>query len=465
MKTAQRRGITLLEILISILIFGVGVTSVLTLFPLGLLNVRAANRYSRSGFLVESATADVNARNLFSKASFMSTTTSPWNTATTFTPIPYDPWTQDTPRASLLGPVEDNKVGPYGAYRGEGCFKANGLTAPYELYVSTGLPVAYDPLWRDTTGRYFDGTTEDRFASGIGFVRPDPQGGNPSAHGLQRITNFPAGSATSVPDIFVSPEDMVLQSDKDKTRGAGSLSPIVPDMSFPVNAITKMLSPQYDWKYTWMFTGQQADTANGSVLIGDIVVFENRPFAVDPVAAPFTVTPKVTTAVAGEQVVEAIFGYTSKVTADTAASAVGYGVNAKNVVLLRWPASMPDPEIRVGNWIADVTYERDAATSNLRAIVHPSAPPLANAVGPAGRFFHYQRCEWYQIAKRTQVGPGKAFTGDNGVAFREMTVWTASDLRAFTLLSTDGTGSPYHVNAALVSPYVVNVFPRTFQVY
>jgi hypothetical protein len=42
-----------------------------------------------------------------------------------------------------------------------------------------------------------------------------------------------------------------------------------------------------------------------------------------------------------------------------------------------------------------------------------------------------------------------------------MTVWVVGDLRAFTLLAADG--SPYHVNAAFVSPYVVNVYGRSFE--
>ena len=27
-------------------------------------------------------------------------------------------------------------------------------------------------------------------------------------------------------------------------------------------------------------------------------------------------------------------------------------------MLLRWPTTQPDPVVRVGDWIADVTYER-----------------------------------------------------------------------------------------------------------
>ena len=30
-------------------------------------------------------------------------------------------------------------------------------------------------------------------------------------------------------------------------------------------------------------------------------------------------------------------------------------------ILLRWPTNMPDPDVKVGGWIADVTYERNQA--------------------------------------------------------------------------------------------------------
>jgi hypothetical protein len=207
-----------------------------------------------------------------------------------------------------------------------------------------------------------------------------------------------------------------------------------------------------------MFTGQQADSSNGTVFVGDIVVFENRPFAVDQATSPYTNTTINT--VAGEPVVEAIFGYTNKVT--TGGGTVGYGSTANRAVLLRWPAKMPDPEVKVGSWIADVTYERNAAEDFSRTVRDPSDPAIvAGGVGPAGAFYPYQRCHWYQVAKRTQAGPAvNAFAGDEAGGMREMTVWVSTPLRALTLLNaTDG--SPYHVNAALVSPYVVNVFPRT----
>src|SRR5512135_1736793 len=92
-----RSGITLTEILISILILGVGVISLATLFPLGLLRLRDAQRAARSGYLVESAAADLEARNLLNKSSFTNVYFSPWYVFAGNTPPNYDPFVQDTP--------------------------------------------------------------------------------------------------------------------------------------------------------------------------------------------------------------------------------------------------------------------------------------------------------------------------------------------------------------------------------
>src|SRR3954465_10454437 len=92
--TRTRSGITLVEILISILIMGVGMISIATLFPLGLLRMRNAQRLTRGAYLVESATADLGARNLLSEFSFYHNLgASPWY----YTAVPagagtYDPF-------------------------------------------------------------------------------------------------------------------------------------------------------------------------------------------------------------------------------------------------------------------------------------------------------------------------------------------------------------------------------------
>lgn len=478
MTRTKRRGITLTEILISILIMGVGMVSLLTLFPLGLLRLRDATRLSRSGTLTESATADLGGRDLLNKQSFLNSNSAPWYTltgATGYTARPYDPWVQDTPgynAGKFLDPWS-SALG-FGVYRGDGPPTAAPINGP-GYRPGAGLPVAYDPLWRHAAGVYPGAASEARFASGIGFVRPDPSDGtsDPSAHGLQRITNFNNTAlatwlkpiSTSVPDIFVSPEDAVLQSGTDAGKGVNTASPLVPqmiapDLTVPVIYRTGVPTMQNDWSYTWMFTGQQADCTNGSVFTGDIVIFENRPFGLNPAVTYFDHTAPVEGVVDGETVVEAIFGYTGKVSQIPAGGSYGYGATASRAVLLRWSDKMPDPEIRVGSWIADVTYERVATTSATRQYTSPAA---GSTNGLANAYFPYQRCYWYQIAKRTQATTRAAadrLTNDpTSVNFREMTVWVSTPLRAFTLL--DSTGSPRHANAALVSPYVVNVFPRT----
>ncbi len=435
----DRSGITLTEILISILILGVGIISLATLFPLGILRMREAARLSRSGYLTESAAADLNVRNLLNKQAFGNPYISPWYN---YTGAVYDPWIHDT----LSYTVGNSPP----------AVLSNGTDSGVSRTYGPGLPVAYDPLWRFQTGHYADGNSaEARFGSGIGFVRNDPNGtpNTPSAWGLPRVTNFNPLliNPNSIPDTFVSPEDVLWQQgDTSVGSNDSGLSPVVPELTTTTYGVP---ATNIEWRYTWLFTGHQSDASDGTVFEGDIAIFENRPFAMD------------NGVVAGEPVLEAVFGYSSHVLAVSAStnSNLGYGAAASRVVLLRWPATMPDPDIRVGNWIADVTYERSATIDATRRVFLSANDILSSPAYNAGigTFFPYQRCYWYQIAKRTAPGDAVAFSSDSG-AYRSMTVWVSSDLKAQTLLdSSQNPVQPYHVNAALVSPHVINVFPRT----
>jgi len=66
----SRSGITLTEILIAIMILGVGLVSLATLFPIGLLRLRDASRYTRTKYLTDSAAGDTAARALFTPNTF-----------------------------------------------------------------------------------------------------------------------------------------------------------------------------------------------------------------------------------------------------------------------------------------------------------------------------------------------------------------------------------------------------------
>ena len=206
-------------------------------------------------------------------------------------------------------------------------------------------------------------TFEARFGSGIGYIRSDPSdGGLPSAHGLQRITNFNRpflinGGNTipimpisnQVPNIFVSQEDVVWV----EALQSNAFSPVLPDLSLP----SSPSAPAIDWHYSWMFTGYQVSSSGGATFEGNIVIFENRPFGIDAELNPPNTTGLAggTYRVAGETVVEAIFGHSRNVQGN-------YAAGADRTVLLRWYASEADPVVKPGDWIADVTYERNQLT-------------------------------------------------------------------------------------------------------
>ena len=170
-------------------------------------------------------------------------------------------------------------------------------------------------------------------------------------------------SSTVVPKIFVSPEDVVWQESSNPNyqvafsggAAVGTPSPVIPDLSLTYDITTTPPTPTYqptnDWRFTWMITAQQTNASNGAAFDGNIVIFENRPFAID------------NSQVAGENVYEGVFGYSNNVSVPQppvypAGYTSGYGAGADRTVLIRWPATQADPIVKVGDWIADVTYER-----------------------------------------------------------------------------------------------------------
>ena len=384
--TRGRSGITLTEILISILIMGVGMISLATLFPLGLVRIRAAQRSVRSTNLTQSALGDAGAANLLDPTSFYPYR-SPWYATGNLTYPIVDPWLQETilPNVSSLYSTGNgfvlNHIIPAGAYRGWGF---DGLPHDYPSHPSQpyipgpGLTVCYDPLWWSIYGVRPNGAgvPEARFANGIGFVRAYLNGELASAHGLQRITNIdplnPSLTAAQnalvqgqVARLFGSIDDVVFQTEGATNRGPGFGSGVVPDLSIAGGF------PSYDLTFSWLFTGRRADVGTPTVFEGDIVVFQNRPFGFDTVPSPLDAT-KTATMATGETVVEAIFGYSNTPLYPSVRTAsgvqtpqpTGYPTGDSNLVLLRWPTTLPDPEVKVGSWIADVTYENSSVRSD-----------------------------------------------------------------------------------------------------
>jgi hypothetical protein len=200
-----------------------------------------------------------------------------------------------------------------------------------------------------------------------------------------------------------------------------------------------------------MVTAQQANTGSGAAFDGNIVVFENRPFSITHIqnltANYFQVD--------GETVVEAIYGASNRV---VPAGGPGYGAGADRTVLLRWPNTQADPVVKVGDWFADVTYERN---ENLVVSRFSAAGtwPVIGVPNPLNNNewdnLPAQRCFWYQVLKLIPAGDDPNLAG-----YRSMTVYVDRKLNAKTLLN--GAGQPIFQNAALICPYVVNVIPQTF---
>jgi hypothetical protein len=483
-RLAASAGITLTEILIAIMILAIGIVSLATLFPIGLLRLREGARYTRSAYLAESAAGDMAARGLLNSKSFTfadllniganNTYVLPiWYPTQNFPLVPggYNPLVQDS-----------GYYGPYIPYQNAGPV----INAGVDVRGSGGygLPFAYDPLWRFQTGLYPDPNNtlgqsipEARFGDGTGVMRAESDGSPASAHGLQRLTNFNRYSVTvagtvypvmpsssAIPSIFVSPEDYVWQDSanlnyklaSDLTTPVNQPSTVLPDLSltsFTGNGVTV---PQLsnDWRFSWMVTAQQNSAGNAAAFEGNIVVFENRPFGIRP--ATLTAPAQVE----GETVVEAIYGYSTSLTNNGG----GYGIGADRTVLLRWPSTQADPIVKVSDWFADVTYERSQWLVHTRFYFNTNPPtlPLTGVPNPNnnGEWDNLpaQRCFWYQVQK---LSP--AVNDPNLAGYRSMTVYVDRKLQAKTLLQKQGgVVNPVFQNAALICPSIINVIPQTF---
>ena len=402
---------------------GVGLISLATLFPLGLVRLREATRNSRSGLAFETAADDMDARDLLFKPSFPQT----WYGTR-------DPFVQDVDvhraehqrRASPRRHARRTARYPANDHPGS-CQRPAGLLRPALAVGHRGLAARHAGAAHDPTLDFQPATpprpTRPGSATGLlggdrAFLRNDPAtAATPSAHGLQRLTNFiPWSSDASLTRQY--PLHLLNNLDsptlaaagrggrrlhlarrhrlQPEPAGRGSTrhpSPVLPDMS--AESATGP-APQADYRYTWFFTGRQARRRGQR----DPVRRRHRRLRQPPVRLRPARPAPASNAPAGETVVEAIFGYRRqrRHPLPTGNAAVGYAPVATGPSCSAGPTTMPDPEVRVGGWIADVTYERQRRTTYASRSDRTGAHPFA-------------RCHWYQIAKRTDPEPDADVAG------------------------------------------------------
>ena len=137
-----------------------------------------------------------------------------------------------------------------------------------------------------------------------------------------------------------------------------------------------------------MFTGQRTDATDETIYDGDIVIFDGLRWRSRAVAA-------------GERVVEAVFGYSTNVVPSGHGS-VGYG-GGRSGRPAPLAGDRPDPEVQVGSWIADVTYEPST-----------SATTPARPSGRRRRFIPVsQHGVTIPVAKKSPPDACGGFTSDN----------------------------------------------------
>ena len=384
-STPRSAGITLTEILISILILGVGLVSLATLFPIGLLRLREAQRQTRSAYLFESATADTAARGLLNSNSFvyadLLNPLVPWPYWYVATSGRYNPLTQDTAllrrRPARPRPTPPPVLGQVTRFRfcraATACRSRttrSGGARRSILLPATKVSISTRPSSR---ARRSPLRRRGSTPSGLRAMASRPAPRLAAADQLQPPGVMP--SANWVPNIFVSPEDMVWQESTNRNYTVafsataaqpggipvGTPSTVVPDLSITYNYTTTPPTPTYqtisDWRFSWMLTAQQTNGSNGASFDGNIVVFENRQFAYDPdhvTRPPARRLSRPSSAPARASPSRRTGRHTTTRRAD-------------RTVLIRWPAVLnpnipnspqSDPVVKVGDWIADVTYER-----------------------------------------------------------------------------------------------------------
>ena len=95
----------------------------------------------------------------------------------------------------------------------------------------------------------------------------------------QHTINYNNIFLPKVPRIFVSPDDIVFQS-SDSSRCHSNRTGSQARLGQPDRPRHEQRCHRSnDWRYTWMFTGRRSDATNGTAYEGDIVIFDNRPFA------------------------------------------------------------------------------------------------------------------------------------------------------------------------------------------
>jgi hypothetical protein len=265
----NRRGVTLTEILIGIMVLGIGVISLATLFPIGLLRMKRAVNDVRGTIEARSAWNESRVRNLLAPplGPLFNVTPAVSSVANLYSPLSADP-----------GGVDGNVIiqlpGKY----------------PFRPTVGPGIPVVIDPLWMIQNG--FPTSPMDYRLGVANLDRLNGDNRLDFLRGGEGLFRTAGGitSASLAQEIFSSADDLVFGDAEDRR--------ILPFQA-PSGAATPppYLSPTYgnpfygnslarERRYTWLMIARKVsanqiyspgyDGAVGSPFADDYDLLDNH---------------------------------------------------------------------------------------------------------------------------------------------------------------------------------------------
>ncbi len=225
--TLNRRGISLVEILIGIMVLGIGVISLATLFPIGLVKMKRAVTEVRGTVVARSALSETRVRN-------------------------------------LLAPP----FGPPATY-------FSGYPAPWTTTVPTigqGLPVIIDPLWMIQAQ---PASYTDRF--GFADFNADGTADFPTGQGLLRVRGGPTGAVFAnelelMSEVFSSPDDLAYGDNEARVLPLQGVNAGGPPYLSPTNGtpfaprvpgLPQERSLSRERRYTWLIVARKVNARQG----------------------------------------------------------------------------------------------------------------------------------------------------------------------------------------------------------
>jgi hypothetical protein len=313
----DRLGATLIEVLVSIFVMGIGLLALLVLFPLGALNMAQAIRFDRASHVAQNASALANF-------------------------IPHNPLTLNDSGIrtdpDLIADPNNGNANYYNQAPGGNGFPLPVLsTTNYPTYNGQSYPVFVDPIGYQLSKITQGLNTFSIFGKWPATLQP-PSATNPAITGFARTSLSFFTAAAPAPTLGQITHWLTLPDDIEFDENG---QPALPVAAVPAGGIKR------DGRYSWAYMVQMASWNPGGPLPQNtadvnVVVYERRPLLAGSGAD-----------LPGEPSYEAYAG-----------TQLSNGVTPpSNVIVLRWDPTLGQqpPPIRKGGWVYDATVVPNTA--------------------------------------------------------------------------------------------------------